>query len=146
MPEVLQKEVSQWGYPKDEYTDNGNWSPQLYIREARRMVGEYVMTQTNYVGEEVVEDPIGLAAYTMDSHSCQRIVVEGQLKNEGNVEISCPTEGASIAYQLRNAEGNGLYPTWQVYTEPLELAEGQTLIAMGERIGYTPSEKITVQP
>lgn len=87
VPEVLQKEVSKWGYPKDEYTDNGNWSPQLYIREARRMIGEYVMTQANCVGEEVVSDPIGLAAYTMDSHNCQRIVVDGMVKNEGNVEI-----------------------------------------------------------
>ncbi len=87
VPKVLQEEVSQWGYPKDEYVDNGNWSPQLYVREARRLIGEYVMTQANCVGEEEVQDPIGLAAYTMDSHNCQRIVVDGQVKNEGNVEI-----------------------------------------------------------
>jgi len=87
VPEVLQEEVKRWGYPKDEYEANGNWSPQLYVREARRMIGEYVMTQANCQGDEVVEDPIGLAAYTMDSHNCQRIVVDGQVKNEGNVEV-----------------------------------------------------------
>ena len=87
VPKELQDEVRRWGYPRDEYTATDNWSPQLYIREARRMVGEYVMTQSNCVGEEVVEDPIGLAAYTMDSHNCQRIVVDGQVKNEGNVEV-----------------------------------------------------------
>lgn len=87
VPEELRNEMSQWGYPKDEYTAHGNWSPQLYVREARRMIGDYVMTQANCVGEEKVEDAIGLAAYTMDSHNCQRIVVEGQVKNEGNVEV-----------------------------------------------------------
>ncbi|MFP4089543.1 MAG: FAD-dependent oxidoreductase [Cyclobacteriaceae bacterium] len=87
VPADLQQEVRRWGYPKDEYVENGHWSPQLYVREARRMLGEYVMTQANCVGEEVVEDVIGLAAYTMDSHNCQRIVVDGQVKNEGNVEV-----------------------------------------------------------
>jgi N-sulfoglucosamine sulfohydrolase len=62
------------------------------------------------------------------------------------VEISCPTEGASIAYQIRNAEGQDLYPGWQVYTQPLELAAGHTLIIMGERIGYAPSEEVMYQP
>ncbi len=87
VPEVLQEEVKKWGYSKDEYEDNGNWSPQLYVREARRMIGEYVMTQANCQGDEVIDDPVGLAAYTMDSHNCQRIVVDGQVKNEGNVEV-----------------------------------------------------------
>jgi hypothetical protein len=87
VPRELQDEVKRWGYPKDEYVDTDHWSPQLYVREARRMIGEYVMTQANCVGEEVVDDPIGLAAYTMDSHNCQRIVVDGQVKNEGNVEV-----------------------------------------------------------
>lgn len=86
MPEHLRNQMLQWGYPKDEYQDNGNWTPQLYVREARRMVGAYVMTQHNCEGREVVEDAIGMAAYTMDSHNCQRIVVNGMVKNEGNVE------------------------------------------------------------
>lgn len=87
MPEHLRKQMLQWGYPKDEYTDNNNWTPQMYVREARRMIGEYVMTQANCEGRELVEDAVGLAAYTMDSHNCQRIVVNGMVKNEGNVEI-----------------------------------------------------------
>lgn len=91
VPQPLQKEMRTWGYPKDEYVDNGHWSPQLYVREARRMVGAYVMTQANCVGEQVVPDGVGMAAYTMDSHNTQRIVIEknGQkmVKNEGNVEV-----------------------------------------------------------
>lgn len=85
--EELRNAMLKWGYPKDEYVEYGHWSPQLYIREARRMIGAYVMTQHNCQGKEVVEDGIGLAAYTMDSHNCQRLVVNGQVKNEGNVEV-----------------------------------------------------------
>jgi hypothetical protein len=91
IPRHLREQMLQWGYPKDEYKENGNWSPQLYIREARRMTGDYVMTQANCEGRVLVEDGIAMAAYTMDSHNCQRIVVEKDglkmVKNEGNVEI-----------------------------------------------------------
>lgn len=91
VPLVLRNEMLKWGYPKDEYIENGNWSPQLYVREVRRMVGEYVMTQAHCTGEEVVSDGVGMAAYQMDSHNCQRIVVVkdgvAMVKNEGNVEI-----------------------------------------------------------
>ncbi|HYH55191.1 MAG TPA: FAD-dependent oxidoreductase [Anseongella sp.] len=91
VPEELRAEMLKWGYPRDEYSRNGHWSPQLYVREVRRMIGGYVMTQANCVGREVVRDGVGMAAYTMDSHNCQRIVIEKEgrkmVKNEGNVEI-----------------------------------------------------------
>ncbi|HZY80967.1 MAG TPA: FAD-dependent oxidoreductase [Cyclobacteriaceae bacterium] len=87
LPPHLGTEMRKWGYPKDEYTDNNNWSPQAYIREARRMVGEYVMTQANCEGRATVEDGVGMAAYTMDSHNIQRVVVNGMVKNEGDVQI-----------------------------------------------------------
>ncbi|MFT4031773.1 MAG: FAD-dependent oxidoreductase [Siphonobacter sp.] len=92
VPEAIRQQMLQWGYPKDEYPDNGNWSPQPYVREARRLIGDYVMTQANCESKEVVEDGIGLAAYQMDSHNIQRIVIEKDgmkmVKNEGNVEVS----------------------------------------------------------
>jgi hypothetical protein len=87
MPENLGKEMLTWGYPKDEYTDNNNFSPQLYVREARRMISAYVMTEANCLGKEVVTDGVGMAAYTMDSHNTQRIVVNNMVKNEGDVQI-----------------------------------------------------------
>lgn len=91
MPPHLRQEMLRWGYPKDEYTDNGNWSPQMYVREARRMIGAYVMTQANCEGKEIVPDGVGMAAYTMDSHNCQRIVIEKNgvkmVKNEGDVQV-----------------------------------------------------------
>jgi hypothetical protein len=87
MPPQLREQMLQWGYPRDEYTDNGNWSPQMYVRESRRMKGEYIMTQANCESKKIVPDGIGMAAYTMDSHNCQRIVVHGMVKNEGDVQI-----------------------------------------------------------
>jgi hypothetical protein len=87
IPEPVRNEMKQWGYPKDEYTDNGNWSHQLYIREARRMIGELVMTEHHCQGRAQVKDGVGMAAYGMDSHNCERLVINGQVKNEGNVEV-----------------------------------------------------------
>jgi FAD dependent oxidoreductase len=87
VPEHLRNEMLAWGYAADEYPTNNHFTPQLYIREARRMVGPYVMTQHNCEGREVVTDGIGMAAYTMDSHNCQRVVVNGMVKNEGDVQV-----------------------------------------------------------
>ncbi|MBC7568983.1 MAG: FAD-dependent oxidoreductase [Spirosoma sp.] len=92
VPKHLRDEMLNWGYPKDEYTDTGNFSPQLYVREARRMVGEYVMTQANCEGKTTITDGVGTAAYTMDSHNCQRLVVTepdgtAQVRNEGDVQV-----------------------------------------------------------
>ena len=87
VPDTLQSFIKNWGYPKDEYEQFGHFTPQLYVREARRMIGEYVMTEHNCRGEAKVDDGIGFASYGMDSHNCDRIVVNGMVKNEGNVEV-----------------------------------------------------------
>ncbi|MCD7935793.1 MAG: FAD-dependent oxidoreductase [Tannerellaceae bacterium] len=87
MPEEVRNEMKQWGYPKDEYVNNGHWSHQLYVREARRMIGEKVMTQHHCEGRETCTDAVGWAAYTMDSHNCDRQIVNGVVRNEGNVEV-----------------------------------------------------------
>lgn len=86
IPEKLKQQVQEFGWAKDEFVDNDNFPTQLYVREARRLNGEYVMTQSNCQGEETVGDGIGMAAYGMDSHNCQRIVVNGMVKNEGDVQ------------------------------------------------------------
>ncbi|MGJ8725209.1 MAG: FAD-dependent oxidoreductase [Roseibacillus sp.] len=86
VPKDLQNELRQWGLPKDEFVDNGNWSHQLYIREARRMIGQYVVTEHDVYGKTDVNDSIGQGVYTMDSHNVQRYVTpEGFIENEGNV-------------------------------------------------------------
>ncbi|MGM0667250.1 MAG: FAD-dependent oxidoreductase [Bacteroidota bacterium] len=87
IPAKVRDKVSQWGTCKDEYEREDGWQQQLYIREARRMVSEYVMTQKNCERIEIVDDPIGMAAYGMDSHHVKRYVnSKGFVSNEGNVE------------------------------------------------------------
>ena len=88
VPVRIREEVCRWGLPADEYVDHHSWSPQLYVREARRMISDCVMTEHHCVGRLRAEDSVGLAAYTMDSHNCRRIVVQGRALNEGNVETS----------------------------------------------------------
>lgn len=90
IPEHIRQQMLKWGFPKDEYLDTDHFTPQLYIRESRRMVGRYVMTEHNCQHRTDVDDAVGWAAYTMDSHNCGRYVVNGMVKNEGNVEIRCP--------------------------------------------------------
>jgi hypothetical protein len=87
IPEKIRKEVSRWGTCKDEFEREDGWQEQLYVREARRMIGPVVMTQQHCLRREVAEDSVGLAAYGMDSHHMQRYVTaEGNVRNEGNIE------------------------------------------------------------
>ena len=84
VPTNVRASMSTYGLCKDEFADNHGWPYQLYVREARRMVSDYVMTQSNCLGQVKIPDSIGLAAYAMDSHNCQRIVVNGRVENEGD--------------------------------------------------------------
>lgn len=87
IPEKVRNKVSAWGTCKDEYEREDGWQQQLYIREARRMISNYVMTQKNCEGIEIINDPVGMAAYGMDSHHIKRYVnSKGYVSNEGNVE------------------------------------------------------------
>lgn len=89
VPENIRNEWSKWGLPKDEYIEYGHWTPQLYIREARRMVSDYIMTQHHCTQDSVsAQWSIGMGAYTMDSHHVQRHLNEaGFVKNEGDVQV-----------------------------------------------------------
>ncbi|NNJ26220.1 FAD-dependent oxidoreductase [Alienimonas chondri] len=87
VPESVRNYYSNWGLAADEFEATGGWPPQLYIREARRMIGQRVMTQADCLGDAVADDPVGLAAYTMDSHNVWRYVDEnGHVQNEGDVQ------------------------------------------------------------
>ena len=98
VPEKIRKEMSTWGLAKDEFVDNGNWPHQLYIREARRMVGTYVTTQLDVQGKRETPQPIGMGSYTMDSHNVQRyITLEGYVQNEGDIGVT-PKKPYHIAY------------------------------------------------
>jgi hypothetical protein len=86
VPPALRAETQSWGLCRDEFVDSGGWPHQLYIREARRMVSDCVMTENNCRHSLEVPDPAGLAAYTMDSHNCRRLVRHGRVENEGDVQ------------------------------------------------------------
>ena len=86
VPQEIRDQVNAWGLPADEFQDTGGWPHQLYIREARRMVSDAVLTEHHCRHHEQFQDSIGLASYGMDSHNCQRLVVDGVVRNEGNAE------------------------------------------------------------
>ncbi|WP_395734441.1 FAD-dependent oxidoreductase [Prosthecobacter sp.] len=98
VPKKVQAELQTWGLPKDEFTDNGNWSHQLYIREARRMIGAYVMTENELLKKRPTPDSVGMGSYGIDSHNIQRYITpEGNVQNEGDIGVS--TKGPyEIAY------------------------------------------------
>ncbi len=97
-PAYLRNEVNQWGLPKDEFPDTGHWPNQLYIREGRRMVGEYVMRQADLQTERTKDDSIGMGSYNSDSHNIQRVAMpDGNVKNEGDVQV--PVQPYEIAYR-----------------------------------------------
>ncbi len=97
VPEPLHSEVNEWGLAKDEFIDTGNWPGQLYIREARRMVGEYVVTQKDLQADLTKPDPVGMGSYNSDSHNIQRIVTkDGFVMNEGDMQV--PVKPYQIPY------------------------------------------------
>ncbi|MES2458753.1 MAG: FAD-dependent oxidoreductase [Bacteroidota bacterium] len=98
VPAALQDKLKTWGLSKDEFKDNGNWPHQLYIREARRMVGAYVMTENEVLGKKEVPKPIGMGSYSLDSHNTQRFVTaDGFVQNEGDIGVKAP-KPYSIGY------------------------------------------------
>lgn len=83
IPAEIREKVKEWGLSKTEFSGTGGWPHQLYVREARRMVSDYVMTQHHGRGEVVAEDSVAIASYQMDSHNTARVVVNGKVQNEG---------------------------------------------------------------
>ncbi len=91
LPEWVRETMNKWGFAKDEFEDNGNWPYNIYVREARRMIGEYVMTENDVLGKRSVPESIGMGSYTMDSHNVQRYVTsEGFVQNEGDIGVAAP--------------------------------------------------------
>ncbi len=98
VPKDVQDEMRKWGLPKDEFTDNGGWPHQIYVREARRMLGTFVMTEHELLKRKPTPGSVGMGSYTIDSHNVQRYITpEGGVQNEGDIGV--PTEGPyEIAY------------------------------------------------
>jgi hypothetical protein len=89
VPQDVREAMSKWGLSKDEFMDNDHWPHQIYVREARRMVGEFVMTEHELVKTKPVVDSVGMGSYTIDSHNVQRYITpEGFVQNEGDIGVS----------------------------------------------------------
>ncbi len=99
VPQEIRDKMDKWGLAKDEFTDNGNWPHQLYIREARRMIGEYVTSENDVLAKREVPEPVGMGSYAMDSHNVQRYVTsEGFVQNEGDIGVP-PNAPYGISYR-----------------------------------------------
>ncbi len=98
VPKDIQKKMNTWGLAADEFTDNGNWPHQIYVREARRMIGDYVMTEHDVLGTRPVPESVGMGSYTLDSHNVQRYITkESTVQNEGDIGVHVP-KPYQIAY------------------------------------------------
>ncbi|MGB8169885.1 MAG: FAD-dependent oxidoreductase [Chthoniobacteraceae bacterium] len=138
VPAALHEEINKWGLAKDEFTKNGGFPTQMYVREARRMISDYVMTEADCRWQRKCEDSVGLGAYNMDSHNCQRLVQGGFARNEGDVQVGVtgpyPVSYRSIIPKAEHAE-NLLVPVCLAAThiaygsirmEPVFMAMGQS--------------------
>ena len=85
VPEKVRRDMRRFGLPKDEFTDNGGWPHQIYVREARRMVGDFVMTENHTFGRRSAPKSIGLGSYGTDVHEIRRIVKDGVVAREGKI-------------------------------------------------------------
>lgn len=91
VPKEVQEEMRRWGLPKDEFVDNGGWPHQIYVREARRMIGAFVMTEHELMKRRPTPDSVGMGSYTIDSHNVQRyITADGSVQNEGDIGVPLP--------------------------------------------------------
>ncbi len=110
VPESLRQEMNHWGLAKDEFTDTDHWPNQLYIRESRRMIGEYVMVQQDLQTSLTKPDPVGMGSYNSDSHNVERIVgPDGFVRNEGDMQVA--VKPYQIPYRImlpKRAEASNL--------------------------------------
>lgn len=98
VPADVRAKMSEWGLPKDEFKDNGGWPHQIYVREARRMLGQSVMTENETLGKKAVPQSVGMGSYSLDAHNAQRYVKEdGFVQNEGDIGVH-PKTPYGISY------------------------------------------------
>lgn len=154
VPATLRDEMAGWGLARDEFADTDHWPHQLYVREARRMLGSFVMTQADIIGDRTKPDSVGLGSYTTDSHHVQRVALpDGSALNEGDFQV--PVRPYAIPYRSlvpRPAEcSNLLVPVCMsashvaygtVRMEPVYMILGQ---ACGVAASLAIDEKVAVQ-
>nr|WP_278254339.1 FAD-dependent oxidoreductase [Sphingobium sp. BYY-5] len=155
VPPETRAEMSRWGLCKDEFIANGHWPREIYVREARRMVSDFVMAEPHLRGAKSSPRPIGMGSYNMDSHNTQRIVdARGFVRNEGNIEVS-PKRAYPISYDAivpkRSEATNLLVPValsashiayGSIRMEPVFMILGQSAAAAAD---IALADKIAMQ-
>ncbi len=113
VPKDVQAKMREWGLPKDEFLDNGGWPHQIYVREARRMIGHFVMTENELMKKKPTPDSVGMGSYTIDSHNVQRYVMpDGYVQNEGDVGVGIrPYPIAYGALVPKQGQSDNLFAT-----------------------------------
>jgi hypothetical protein len=155
VPEGIRKSYAQWGLAKDEFPNNSHWPYNIYVREARRMKSDLVMTEAHCKNKIAVEDPVGMGAYTLDSHNTQRFVHEGMVKNEGDIQVSLGGKPYGISYRSivpKVGECENLFVPWalssthiafgSIRMEPVFMVLGQSA---GTAACFAIDEKTSVQ-
>jgi len=154
LPASLRSSVGNYGLCKDEFTDNGGWPYELYVREGRRMISDYVMTQSNIFNQLIVPDSVGMGGYFTDSHYLQRVVVNGGVRNEGNArgDISDPYPISYRSLIPKQSECANLFVPWclsashtaysSIRMEPVFMLLGQ---ACGTAACFAIDENTAVQ-
>jgi hypothetical protein len=148
LPEWLREEMALWGLPKDEFLDSGGWPPQLYVREARRMIGRYVIDQKHCESPAEREDSIGLGSYALDSHVCQRLVKDGAVIHEGGFlahDVSKPYPIPYAAITPRAEECENLLVTFCVSSTHVAFASVRmepTFMILSESAAFAVDQAI----
>jgi hypothetical protein len=156
VPEKARKDMQRFGLPKDEFTDNGGWPHQIYVREARRMISDLVMTEHHTFGRQVVPKSVGLGSYGTDVHEIRRIVKDGVVTREGKVATG--RDGAppyAVGYDAtvpKRSECENLFVTFalssshvafaSIRMEPVFMCTSQSAAAAA---CFAIDNKITVQ-
>jgi len=154
VPQTLHDEMARWGLAKDEFLDTAHWPHQLYVRESRRMLGAYVMTQADIMTDRTKQDSVGLGSYNTDSHHVQRVVqADGSALNEGDFQVRVqpyaipyrsliprPTECTNLLVPVCMSASHVAYGT--VRMEPVYMILGQ---ASGVAASLAILEKSSVQ-
>lgn len=101
VPQSVRTAWASWGLPLDEFTETGRWPAQLYVREARRMVSDFVVTQrhVNQLTGFIATDSVGMGGYNMDSHNAQRWAAAAGVKNEGDIQVAPAAGPYGISYR-----------------------------------------------
>lgn len=139
VPEAIRDSVAAWGLAKDEFEDHHNWPYNIYVREARRLKSDFVMTENHCKRKLPVADPVGMGAYTLDSHNVQRFVHNGMVKNEGDIQSRLRGKPYGISYRAivpKAGECENLLVPWalsathiafgSIRMEPVFMALGQS--------------------